>query len=81
MIAFPFYLIGAAGAGDVKTFMVAGMFFSPGTMVKIGLFTLVCTLAYGLAIKMISGKAGLTRVPMVPAMMFAVIIMCMGGYG
>lgn len=81
-MAFPLYVAGAAGAGDVKTFATVGLVLPVSGILKLGFWTLFCVAAYGLLYKVACHKRGMTKVPMAPAMLLgAGIIMFTGGFG
>ncbi len=80
LIAFPFYLVRAVGAGDVKIFSVVSVFLTVEGILKLWFWTLVCVSVYGLLYKFMRQKKGRTRVPMAPAMLLGTgILIWMGG--
>lgn len=81
LVAFPFYLVKAVGAGDVKIFSVVSLFLTGEGVLKLWGLALICVLAYGLLYKLVRHKRGRTRVPMAPAMLLGTgILVWMGGF-
>jgi prepilin peptidase CpaA len=78
--AFPLYLIGAAGAGDVKVFLAAGLLLKLQPVMKLGMYTLILTALYGMIYRIVCRKSGLTKVLMAPEILAgAVILLITGG--